>query len=219
MYIPLIILITVLSLFKFSDHIWNFIIKQKKYFSGFLYLLSISSFLYLWSSDNHAIHETWEISLDILWLILFLPILAKVFNLNIAKKLMLFRKELWILMWVLAFVHTIQYYISDFYIWFWEPSFWIYAWEPTYMSFWFIALLFTIVLTITSNNFSLKSLGKYWKTLHKLVYILLIFTILYVLFIKLWWNDPLLAFLKTLITFILYMIWKTLEWKNISFRK
>ena len=45
-------------------------------------------------------------ALDVLWIILVLPILARVFAIRIAQVMMPLRKELGILMGVLAFVHA-----------------------------------------------------------------------------------------------------------------
>lgn len=218
MYIAIIIIISILSLFSIWDKIWNFLIKNKKYVSLFLYILAVLSFFYLTDTTRHTMHESWEKALDLLWLILFLPILSKVFNFSLAKKLMIFRKELWILMWVLAFVHSLQYFISNWAFQFWELWFWIFAWTPTYLAYWFIALIISIVLTATSNNFFIKILWKNWKKLHRTVYILLIFTLLHVIFIKIWWKWWVDVLLKNGIPLLIYIIWKTFEWKNIRLR-
>ena len=55
------------------------------------------------------VKDTGERALDILWFLLFLPILARVFGLPIARMLMRYRKELGILMGMLAIVHSTLY--------------------------------------------------------------------------------------------------------------
>lgn len=212
-------LVSLLSLFKVGDIIWTFLIKNKKYVSIFLYILVILSFLFFTDNSNHAIKETWEKAMDLLWFILFLPILAKVFNFSLAKKLMIFRKELWILMWVLAMIHSLQYFIWESAYQFWEYNFWIFNWNITYLAYWFIAIIITIALTITSSNYFLKKMWKHWKTLHRTVYILLIFTLLHVIFLKIWWRGWNEVLFKNWIPFIIYIIWKTLEWKKIVLLK
>ena len=218
MYIELLVIVSVLSFFSYWEKVWMFLIKNKKYVSGILYFLSILSFLYLTSNDHHVIKETWEYSLDLLWFILFLPILYKVFNSSLAWKLMLFRKELWILMWILAIIHSLKYFLDPFPIWFWESSFWYFNWEITHMSWWFLALIITIVLTITSNNYCIKKICKFWKPLHRTTYVLLILTLLHVIFLEIWsknWNE---VYFETLIPLFLYILWKILEWSNVKFK-
>ncbi len=217
MYIPLLIIISILSLVPARDKIWDFIIQKRKYISWFFYILSFASFFFLiWWPD---IEETWEKSLELLWLILWLPIFAKVFNLVIAKKLMIFRKEIWILMWVLAFVHSLQYFLQDYTIWFWEKLFWVNPfWEITFLAWWFLALVISTVLTLTSNNYLIKKMWRSWKMLHRTVYALLIFTLIHVAMLEAW-EDWIYAYIEEFIPFVIYFGFKILEWKGIVLRK
>lgn len=214
MYILLIALIIILSLAWFWWKIGDFLLKHKKYVSGFIYVLCLASFLYL-SGWHHAIKETWEKALDLLFFLLFLPILASVLNLSFAKKLMIFRKEIWILMWVLAIVHTTAYFTDFSPIWFWEKNFWFFSWEITYLAWWFLATIIAIVLTITSNIYSQKLLWKKWKLLHKTVYILLIFALLHVIFLKIWWRNDMEVYIQNLLPLAIYIVWKFLQYKKI----
>lgn len=219
MYIPFLIIISALSLFPIWNKIGDYIIKYKKYISIFLYIISILSFLILWS--NLTMHNTWEYSIWLLWIILWLPILSKVFNLSIPKKLILFRKEIWILMWVMAITHSIQYFIEPYSYWFWEINFWYDNWI-TYLAWWMIALIISTILTITSNNFSIKKMWKNWKKLHKITYVLIILALIHTASIKLtysaWNENILLEYIIAFIPFFIYFIWKILEWKWIKFR-
>jgi len=213
MYILFIVIIFILSAFSFSKNIGDFLVEKKRYISIFFYMLIFLSFFYLFSDDHHAIKETWEKSLDLLWFILWLPILANVFELYIAQKLMPYRKEIWLLMWILAIIHTLQYFLWDHITWFWEQWFWFYNWNINYLVFWFIATIITLILTITSNKFSMIILWTKWKIVHKTIYILLIFTLLHVAFMKInrWWFSVILI---EFIPFIIYFFFKILEWKN-----
>lgn len=220
MYIIFLAISIILSFLPFSDFLSKNIIKYKKYISIIIYVLCFVSFWFLLSNNHHNIHTTWELALSILWIILWLPILSKVFSLKIPKSLMIFRKELGILMWFLAIIHTILYFLSRKYISIFDSSFWIKNNYISYLAWWFFAIIITIILTITSNNFSIKKLWKNWKKLHRIVYILLFFTLLHVAFLKAWkwWNLNISNILITFIPFILYFVWKILEWKKIKIK-
>lgn len=221
MFIPFLIIISILSFFPIWEKIWNFLMKQRKNISIFLYILCFFTFFIL--ATDISIHNTWEYSIWLLWIILLLPILSKVGNLAIPKKLMIFRKEIWILMWVMAFIHSLQYFIEPYSYMPWELNFWFLNWSITYLAWWMLALIITVILTITSNNFSIKKLWKSWKFLHRTVYILIIFTLLHVSTLKIanwhWWDNALIIYLENFIPFLLYFIWKILEWKKIKLRK
>ena len=213
----LFIIISIFSLINFIwEIIWKFLIKNRKYVSKIFYFFTLLSLLYLWSTDNHSIHESWEKALNLLWVILFLPIFAYVFDFSLAKKLLFFRKEMWILMWVLAVVHSTQYFLKPNNIWFWEYEFWFQNWEATYLAWWFLWTIIAIILTITSNNISIKKFWKLWKILHRSVYLLLIFTLLHIIYLKIWWRDWNEVLFETLLPLCLYIIWKILEWKKIK---
>lgn len=213
MNIILSILKFLLSIFNsIWEVVWNFLIKNRKYISYLFYFLSILSLLYLWNTDNKSIGDSWDQALFLLRFILFLPIFANVLNFSIAKKLMVFRKEIWILMWVLVIVHSAQYFFKSNNLWFWEYGFWFQNWEITYLAWWFMWTVIAIILTITSNNTSIKSLGRVWKLLHRLVYFLLIFTLLHIIYLEGVWFE--MVFL-----FPLYVFWKILEWKSVELLK
>lgn len=216
MYILVLLIISVLSFFKISDKISDFILKQRKYISVFIYVLCFLSFIFL--IDLNTAHQTWEISISLLWFLLWLPILSKVLNFKLATSLMLFRKEIWILMWVMAFVHSLQYFIDEYSYKIWEKWFWILWWQLSSYAWWFLALIITIVLTITSNKYSVKLLWwKKWKLLHRTVYLLIIFVLLHVAFLKIGGAGfSFLTFFTVFIPFVFYFFWKTLEWKNIK---
>lgn len=128
--------------------------------------------------------ESGEKAIFILWIILWLPIFARVLGLGVAKVLMPLRKEIGILMGTLAIVHTISFMAPN-------PSFilskifWISSsGYPSAYTFGFLAYILTLPLLFTSNTWAMKKLGKKWKTLHKLVYGIVIFTVVHVVLIK-----------------------------------
>ncbi len=162
MYILLIIIIVILSLFSTWEKVWNFLLRHKKYVSGFLYLLAFLSLWYLTDTSDEAIYSAYQ---------------------------------------------------------FWELNFWFLEGSITHFAYAFIALMITIGLTMTSNTFSIKKLWKYWKKIHRFVYALLLFGFLHVFFVLYWTEEFIPAVFKYGVPLILYIIWKTLEWKNITLRK
>lgn len=217
MYIAFLITISLFSLFPVWEKIANFLLQNRKYISIFLYSVAVGIFLIL-TNDFVTPHKTGEFAIVLLWILLWLPILAKVWNLIIAKRLMIFRKEIWILMGMMAFVHSLQFFLEPYADMFWEIGFW-YNDGITYMAIWMIGLIITIILTITSNNYSIKKLWKSWKTLHRIVYALIIITLIHVGMVQLsysaWDENILLLYLEIFTPFIFYFIWKTLEFRKV----
>lgn len=162
--------------------------------------------------DAHSVKESGEKAILVLWIILWIPIFARVFGLRIFQAMMPLRKEIGILMGTLAFVHSARYIVSspDYIL---EWSFWIQDGFLSYLAFGFFALILTIPLTLTSNIWMMKNMGKYWKYLHRSVYVIIIFTVVHVILLKLYreFDYGLLAFL------IAYFVFKILEWKGITF--
>jgi ferredoxin-NADP reductase/rubredoxin/DMSO/TMAO reductase YedYZ heme-binding membrane subunit len=160
------------------------------------------------------VKDTGEQAKNALLFLLFLPILARVFSINLAQTLMPLRKEIGILMWVLAFVHG-AWYIFQYPTFIISREFWWLDGMFTYFSAWFIALVFTILLLVTSNNWAIRKLWKRWKLLHRWAYFILIFTFLHVVLLNLV-NEWEIEY-GQLIILILYFVWKWLEWKWVKF--
>lgn len=105
--------------------------------------------------------------------ILILSPLSRVSGITILPKLMPFRKELGITMGMYALVHSALFFIASYgYI------------GDMVTQAWFIAgvlgMFLTLLLTITSNVWSMKMLGKNWKRLHRAVYVILILVLIHV---------------------------------------
>jgi ferredoxin-NADP reductase/rubredoxin/DMSO/TMAO reductase YedYZ heme-binding membrane subunit len=188
----------------------NAIKKYRKYIGYFLIFLSFASFGYMF--DSHSVKESGEKAITVLWIILWIPIFARVFGLRIAQALMPLRKELGILMGTLAFVHSSRFFLSNIDYTF-TRAFWIQDGFLSFLAFWVFALIFTIPLTLTSNTWSMKVMGKYWKYLHRTVYGIILFVIVHVVLLNLYkWVE-----IIPVIILILYFFFKILEWKGISF--
>ncbi len=181
-----------------------------KYVSKILLLLSFLSLGFIFVPKTQKLMG--EISMYLLWIILFLPIFARVFRLKYAQLLMPMRKEIGILMGVLAIVHAwalvLPYPSFIFSVDFWWQNGFI-----SYLTFWVVALILTLPLLATSNTWAVKKLGKNWKKLHMLVYGIAIFTVLHVVVLK--WTRHFEIW--PVIILGLYFIGKILEWKKVDF--
>ncbi len=193
----------------------NLIRKYQRYIKYVLIFLSFGILpLVLFPSFVKAIGEQ---ARNVLLIILFLPIFSRVFWLKIASNLMWFRKELGILMWCLAFVHGWGY-IFEYPQTILDTSFWWQDGRVSYLWAWFIALSLTVPLILTSNKLAIKKLGRHWKSLHRLAYAIVIFTILHIILIS-WYKDPSTLWYKNIDILIqlslltIYFAGKTLEWK------
>ncbi len=183
--------------------------KYRKYISIFILFWAFCSVFYIF--DESSVTESGSNALLILWIILWLPIVARVIWLKIAKLLLPLRKELGILMWILALVHGSRFFLSnpDF---IWTRDFWYFDWQINFLAFGFFALLLSLPLTLTSNLYSMKKMGKWWKRLHRSAYLIALLTVIHVVLLK--WSLY-FEFAPVLIL-VAYLIGKTLEWKGIS---
>lgn len=183
MHILFITLILILSFTPYGACVEQFFGKNFTIISRIILFLSFATIGFLFAPQ--MLKDTGERAMDILWFLLFLPILAKVLSLPIAKVLMRYRKELGILMGMLAMVHSMLY-LTDTYttILPWDIRFWINNGQISYLGVGMVATFFTFLLLITSNVASMKLLGRKWKMLHRTVYIIVIFTVLHVVLLK-----------------------------------
>lgn len=206
MHILFITLILVLSFTSYGTRVEQFLGKNFKLLSRIILFLAFASIGFLFTPD--MLKDTGERAMDILWFLLFLPILAKVLTLPIAKTIMRYRKEIGILMGMLAVVHS-TLYLTDTYttILPWDIQFWIDNGRISYLWVGMVATFFTFLLLITSNITSMKFLGRKWKMLHRTVYIVILLTVLHVILLK--WID-----IGNILLLIIYFTGKWLEWSG-----
>jgi DMSO/TMAO reductase YedYZ heme-binding membrane subunit len=87
--------------------------------------------------------------------------------------------------------------------------------KPTFLLFGIIAMWLSVPLTLTSSTWAMRKLGRHWKTLHRLVYIIVILVIVHVVMVKMMRHfDP-----APLVFLGLYFFFKVLEWRGFSFVK
>ena len=134
----------------------NILKTYKKYIGYFFLFLSLASFGFLWV-DN-GVKESGEKALFLLWIILWIPILARVFDIKVLQLLMPLRKELGILMGTLALIHSVAYIvpypsmITESYFWLDDTT------VISYLAVGFFALILTIPLTLTSSTWMMRRL-------------------------------------------------------------
>lgn len=132
----------------------NILKAHKKYIGYFFLILAVLSFGFFWA-DN-GVKESGEKAIFVLWVILWIPIFARVFGIRIFQAIMSLRQELGILMGTLAFVHGAMYIvpyptmIGESYFWLDDTT------VLSYLAFGFFALLLTIPLTLTSTKWAMR---------------------------------------------------------------
>ena len=143
-----------------------------------------------------------EWAYNFLLLILIIGPLARVLGIELLGAIRLFRRELGILMGMLALMHYATFLIKNFDyldVLSKDPPLWL----P--IGFW--AFILTFLLLITSNNWAVKKLGRWWKRIHRLVYVILILVVVHVVLIKaVWvykWSSFITLLIKTLIPVII----------------
>ena len=142
---------------KLDDFLWK---HEKKIKIITLLLALVAGFFAISSWKNSLIGAS--VALYLLYAILFFPIFSRVFGIKIFGTLLKFREELGILIGVLSLAHLYQMlpYIEIF-----AKS------KPILVIFGILPQIIILILTLTSNEFSRKKLGKNWKKLHRLAYI------------------------------------------------
>jgi DMSO/TMAO reductase YedYZ heme-binding membrane subunit len=155
----------------------NSIRKYKKYIGYFFLFLALLSCSFFWIEDS--IRESGEKAILVLWIILWMPILARVFGIRLFSVMLPLRKELGILMGTLALVHGFSFLIP-----YGESAVLFADSKPTFLFFGIVAMWLSIPLTLTSSLWAMRKLGKYWKTLHRVVYVIVLLVILHIALIR-----------------------------------
>jgi methionine sulfoxide reductase heme-binding subunit len=73
----------------------------------------------------------------------------------------------------------------------------------------------SVPLTLTSSTWVMRKMGKYWKMLHRLVYVIALLVILHIALIRGYKHMD----FGPIIFFALYLACKALEWRGFSFAK
>lgn len=123
------------------------------------------------------VNRAWFGRLALLFLLIVItPGILGRFNIQIkaTRAITLYRRRLGILVFLIAFTH--YHLVSLPKLVGLEPFQFPF---PLFQMFGFYALVILFLMFVTSNNLSVKRLGKWWKRFHRLVYIALLFILLH----------------------------------------
>ena len=185
------------------SHINTFLWKHEKKIKNLILILALIGGFWAVSSWKNSIVGA-SVALMILYAILFFPISSRVFGIKIFGTLLKFREELGILIGILSLAHLyhmlpmIGFYLSK---------------NPLLVIFGILPQIIILILTLTSNEFSRKKLGKNWKKLHRLAYIVPILIMIQIGLAKNW------AIWVLAILNIIFIIGKILEFSGKKFYK
>lgn len=185
------------------------LIKNRKTIRFILAVVIIFSFTTLLIPAFHK--NLGQLAWLLLLTILFLSPISKISQSKALTSLMIFRREMGITMSILAMEHITLYFIKyqEHFNTIFNSGFWIQNERISYKAFGLAALVATLPLFITSNNFSMKILKNNWKKLHRLVYVLLILVALHTIVIK-------QEYLKTLVILFAYGVLKLLVARGVK---
>jgi len=174
---------------------------------------------YLWYSALWALtififpeyfKDFWELAFNGLIFILFLSPAFKLFpRVKILKKLMVLRKQFWIIVWALTLAHFIGYIqVNNIHIFSVISENINPLNNYTNFIFWWILWVLAMIFPwITSNTFSIKLFKKKWKYIQMMSYVFFIFSILHIYFRK--WE------IEDLAPLIIWIILKILVWRKV----
>lgn len=155
-----------------------------------------------------------EMAEILLLCILFLSPASKIFRTRLLLQMMSLRRELGIFMAYLVTVHVTGFFIDPQWLTLLAESYLkggVFAIGPGLL-FGIVAYFLTLPLLLTSNAFAQRSLGKYWKLLHRSVYAVFVFVIMHKLLISgsIGSGD----FVQAVVLIFGYIMAKILAWKN-----
>jgi sulfoxide reductase heme-binding subunit YedZ len=153
--------------------------------------------------DPSIFPNYWEFAWRFLILLLFIRPIRDIFpEYKILSQAVRLRKELGIISGVFAIAHTVWYFLVNG-----LPVTFIFdsiMWDPRwYLWWWMFAFIISLILTWTSNIFSIKKLWKKWKLIQRLSYFMLLFTAVHVALVK---PEALISILVTVASYIIVYI-------------
>lgn len=154
-----------------------------------------------------------ELAFNLLFVILFLSPLSKIFRTRLLLQLMGLRRELGIMMGYLATVHGLGYLLDP--QWFAllvapQLELGLLALDPGLL-LGFVTYLLTLPLLLTSNALAQRTLGPKWKMLHRIVYGVFFFALVHRFLMKGGLTGDLI---QTWAILGGYVFVKILAWKN-----
>jgi DMSO/TMAO reductase YedYZ heme-binding membrane subunit len=188
-------------------------------FPGFLVIKKILKFVpFIWILiifyPKYYV-EIWDFGWYCLLLIVFSRPLRDVLpKLGILKKIVALRKEIWIISWIFITAHWLWFFLNSkisLLVWLTSLDFYnltnLFGWWMIWMYIW-------IILTLTSNKFSQKFLGKNWKRLQRLTYLFFIFGAIHIAFVDTEKILPLSTVVSSWAILWILAYKKIILWKN-----
>ncbi len=168
---------------KFLQCINGLNISNNRYIRDYLPYLSLLWLLVFIKPDLYL--PFWQFGFFLLILIVFSRPLSDVLpKLSILRQIVAIRKQIGILCWSFILAHWVWFFINmkmDIFSFIWNTWFW----SLNNWLLWGILWIFIcIVLSFTSNIWSMKFLWKYWKVIHRFTYLFFIFWALHIAFLK-----------------------------------
>ncbi|SFU99022.1 sulfoxide reductase heme-binding subunit YedZ [Aliiroseovarius crassostreae] len=133
-------------------------------------------------------HELGKLGLQFLIAGLTITPLRRFFGLNLIR----FRRAIGVLTFYYIACHLLVWLVLDVQI---LSQIWADILKRPYITIGMVSFLILLPLAITSNNWSVRKLGRNWRQLHKLVYLAVFLGGLhYVMLVKTWQAEPLIYF-------------------------
>ncbi len=146
-----------------------------------------------------------SLSQALLLIILFMKPVGIVFGVRILKRTLVFRRQMGVAMFYLALFHFAVLVIPSLIF---DTTY--YRWS-NHVLYGAVALIFAGMLWITSNNRSMRLLGRNWKRLHALAYPMLFLVLLHAAITSDEWA-------KIWVLVPLYIVLKALEWRRVTIK-
>ena len=175
------------------------------------YLVYVSIFSLVIFLYPKFFKDFWEYSFNLLIFILIISPLSKIFpRIKIFNKILILRRQIWIIIWSFLFAHFIWYILQNNIeiIKFLKQNLLNYSSFLFFGIWWFLFMLFPF---LTSNNLSQKILKRKWIIFQKMTHWFFVFWILHIYFLK--WDFSYILLL------ILWIILKILTTKKIVILK
>lgn len=196
---------------KYLDVILTFINDNQKLLQNILLSLSISWFL-VFLFPRALFSNFWSLAWKLLIVVMLVRPLRDIFpKCKLFSTIILFRRQLAILVWIFAIAHVFGYAI-DYMNHLWDNvSYMAVVSDPENFNvfgflFWgILAFLVSIPLLLSSNDFLLNILWKYRKKLQRLSYFMFVFTWLHIVLIK-WELWPLFVIIVYAVLFYIAYI-------------
>lgn len=140
-------------------------------------------------------HELGEIALKLLILGLAITPLRRFLGLNFLK----FRRMLGLLTFIYVSLHLLVWLVLDVGI---ISQIWSDIIKRPYITIGMGAFVLMLPLALTSNNLSVRRMGRTWRQLHKLVYVIAILGAVHFIMVKKVWEIEPLAYLAVILALL-----------------